>query len=93
MASLLSAPIAFAQNYVIPEPACIDSPEIPCPGKDRSYEKAQKPVANIEYDVPTGFSKLFEYLSSLKTRVGNTLDYTIVGLKNWFRGVYDGLRK
>ncbi|HBM45814.1 MAG: hypothetical protein UT05_C0002G0028 [Parcubacteria group bacterium GW2011_GWF2_38_76] len=91
VASLLVAPIAFAQEYVIPEPVCIDTLEIPCPDRGNSYEKAQKPTSDIKYDVPTGFSKIFDYLSGITTKINNTLDYTIEGLKNWFRNVYDGI--
>lgn len=88
---ILNSPVAFAQDYVIPPPQCVDTPEIPCPNKGKSYEGAQKPVASPTYDVPTGFSKLFDYMSSLTTKIGDLADYTKEGLKNWFRNIYDGI--
>lgn len=87
----LNASTVFAQDYVIPAPECVDTVEIPCPGKGHSYENTQKPAQTLDQNAPTGLSKLFEYMSSLATKIGDLADYTKEGLKNWFRGVYDGL--
>lgn len=83
---ILNTPIVFAQNYVIPEPVCIDTPEIPCPGRGNSYEQAQKSTSVIDTDVPTGFSKTFDSLVK-------NLNKVINDLMGGFRNIFDGLRK
>lgn len=93
LALSFSAPTAFAQDYVIPAPTCVDTPEIPCPGRGKTYDRAQKPTSASATDVPNGFSKLFNYLSSLTTKIGDLANYTKEGLKNWFRYVYDSIRR
>lgn len=81
----LNTPIVFAQDFVIPEPACIETPGIPCPDRNGSYEKAQKPTSAVNRDVPTGFSKVFNFLSK-------NIDKVVNDLRGGFKNIFDGLR-
>lgn len=77
----LSAPSVFAQEFVIPEPVCSDTPEIPCPGKGKSYANAQKPMDMPELSDDTELSKSFKDLMRLS---GTYVEKILEWIKNGF---------